>query len=91
MAGCSGRLAFRALVSVLVVWLVWQNIPPRLFQATSVIAGAAVVAEAVQSGLPWWVSVLAAAGGVALVFFFVLAFAARNGIRSSAGSPSAPR
>ncbi|MDA0158821.1 hypothetical protein OM076_00975 [Solirubrobacter ginsenosidimutans] len=79
------------LVAVLVVWLVWRDIPPRLFQATSVIACAAVVADAVRSGLPWWMIVLAAASGVALVFIFVLAFALRHGIRSPAVPPSAPR
>jgi hypothetical protein len=56
-----------------------------------VIAGAAVVADAAQSGLPWWMSVLAAAGGVALVFIFVLAFAVRHGTRSPAVPPSASR
>jgi hypothetical protein len=67
------------MMAVVVIWLSWSAMPRWIFRVLAAVAGAALVVDLGQSGLPWWGALASAVAGVGLVGAVFLVLVIRSG------------
>lgn len=85
-SGVRADWAMAVVMAVMVIWLSWTAMPRWMFWALAAVAGAALVVDLAQSGLPWWGALFCAVAGVALVGAVLLVLIIRSGDREPSTS-----
>jgi hypothetical protein len=80
-SGFRADWAMAVVMAVMVIWLSWTAMPRSIFRVLAAVAGAALVVDFAQSGLPWWAALASAVAGVGLVGAVLLVLVVRLGDR----------